>query len=94
MAFASHRPGSQHLLLHAAGEANPARDNAAEWTEPQLAKRCAELCGKPCLRQVAGITLRNKLLRKGLVTSRKASHKLLLWALTAEARAAALFRVS
>jgi hypothetical protein len=85
--FASYKPGSQHLVLHVVAEANPARANAAEWWGPEIARRSAELCGKPCSRQAVGETLRKKLLPKGLVTSRKAGHHLLLWAPTAEARA-------
>ena len=74
-AFASHTPGSQHLVLHALAEPNPDRDGVPAWTETQLAKRCAELCGTSCTRQVIGITLRSTLLPKGLVFSRKVAAK-------------------
>ena len=87
--FASHTPGSQHLVLHAVAEPNPARDGVLSWTETELAKRCAELCGKSCTRQVVGMALRSTLLPKGLVFSRKVAAKHLVWAPTAEARALA-----
>ena len=85
--FATHAPGSQHLVLHAVSEPNPDYGGAAEWTETQLATRCTELCGKPSTRNIVGMTLRTTLQNKGLVFSRKLDHKHLLWAPTAEARA-------
>ena len=86
MAFASHAPGSQHLVLHAVAQLNPV-SGTAEWTEVQLASLCSELCGKPCNRQIVGVTLRTTLQNKDLVEPRKVSQKHLLWAPTAEARA-------
>ena len=93
MALASHSPGGQDLLLHVVAGDNPARDCVPEWTETQIAKRSAELCGKPCLRQLVGTTLRLKLLPKGLVISRKVNHHLLVWAPTEEACRACAARV-
>ena len=83
--LASLSPGSALVVLHSMAALNPAR-SAAEWTESELAKHCAELCGKPCTRQMMGMSLRSALLCKGLVVSHKAGRKLLLWAPSAEAR--------
>jgi hypothetical protein len=88
--FADHKPGSQHLVLHAVSKANPEREGAAEWTESQLAARCAQLCGKPCIHQLVGATLRSKLRPKGLVSSRNVGRQVVLWTATAEVRAATL----
>ena len=86
MDFATQEPSSQYLVLHAVLEANPERASEAIWSAPQLAKRCAELCGKPCKRDAVAMTLRTKLEAKGLCTARKASRKEVLWVATAEAR--------
>ncbi len=86
--FEAHTPGSMHLVLHAVCEPNPERGDVAEWWEPQLARRCTELCGKQATRQLVGMTLRAKLLPRGLVTSRKQAARLLLWSATEEASGA------
>ena len=90
MALDAYEASSQYLVLHAVVEANPERAGAAAWSGPQLAKRCAELCGKPCTRESIAMTMRRKLQPKGLVTSRKESHTQLLWEATAKVRALAL----
>jgi hypothetical protein len=86
--FAAHKPGSQYLVLHVVSESNPDRDSLAEWTETQLASRCATLCGKPCIPQLVGATLRTKLRAKGLVTSRSVGRTMVLWTATTEVHAA------
>ena len=85
--LAAHTPGGQHVVLQALVGTNPERGNAAEWTETELAARCAELCGKACQRQAVGATLRSSLSLKGLVTSRKDNFHLLVWVPTDQARA-------
>lgn len=85
--FSAHSAGGQHVVLHAVAEGNLERNGAPEWLEPQLAKRCAELTGKPCTRQLVGVTLRSTLQPKGLVASRKEGPLLLYWSPTAQARA-------
>ena len=80
-------------MLHAVCQQNPERNDAAEWTQPQLAALCAKLTGKPCTRSLAAVTLRNTLLPKGLVASRTIGRQLVIWEPTAEARVRSLARV-
>lgn len=79
------KPSSQRVVLQAVEAANPQRGDVAEWSEPQLAARCYVLTGKPCKRQMVGLTLRASLLPKGLVVARKEGHQELVWAATVEA---------
>lgn len=85
--LALHKSSSQHVVLQVLAEGNPERSNAAEWSGPQLAVRCGQLCGTAALRQSVSYCLRSTLAPKGLVASRKEGHKLLLWGLTEEVRA-------
>ena len=87
--FALHKSSSQHVVLQVLAEGNPERRNAAEWSGPQLAVRCGQLCGTAPLRQSVSYCLRSTLRPKGLVASHKEGHKLLLWTLTDEVRACA-----
>ena len=87
-AFASLTPGNGLVVLSAVSGENPERQDG-EWTQSQLALRCAEMCGKDCSSNLVGVTLKQTLEPKGLVTSRKESRQVLLWAPTAEARALA-----
>lgn len=84
--FAAHKPSGQHMILFVVAESNP-EQGRPEWTEAQLAARSAELCGAPCARDHVGKALRERLIPKGLVFSRKQRNGPLLWAATAEARA-------
>jgi hypothetical protein len=86
--LAAHAPGSQQVVLHALTLSNAKRDGASEWSLAQLAELCAELCGRPCSRQLVSVTLRQTLEPKGLASTFRSGRGLAVWAPTAEVRPA------
>ena len=90
--FPSHKPTSQHAILHAVSQPNPRRKGAAEWSEAELWPRLAELCGKPCPGKNVGMTLRSKLLPKDLVVFQSVAG-VRVWAATSAVRPLPSFRV-
>ena len=85
-AAATGLPTGRLLFLRVLAEPNPKRGGVLEWRQVEVAARATELACKRVSRETTGTTLRQHMLRMGLVQTRALTDTITLWSLTPEAR--------
>lgn len=86
--MAAPEAAGQPLALRILLKPNPDRQNVAEWRVPEVVKHAQEVLGCKFAQNSASTMISTKLVKKGLVQSRRGEKSVVLYSLTPAVRAA------